>query len=124
MGFDPPDDDDPLADPFADDPLEDPFADDPLDDSFGGDSGGDPFADGSADRDGDLDRAFSEGSSSTLLAFITVAVLVHAGLFGASLGAMLIGFRGQWIVGGSLVIVGFLAIAGAVVRYRRYRDEG
>jgi len=113
-------------DPFGDDdPLEDPFAGDPLEDPFENTASGDPFADDSDGLDGtdDLEAAFAEGSSDTLRAFIIVAVLVHAGLFGASLGAMLVGFRGQWVVGGSLMVGGLLAIAGAIVRYRWYRDE-
>jgi len=101
VGFDPPGDDDPLEDPFGDDPLEDPIGDR---------SGGDD----------DLERTFSEISRSTLLAFVVVAGLVHAGLFGASLGVMLIGFRSQWVSGGALAIGGSLALVVAVVVYRRY----
>ncbi|SIR58203.1 DUF7322 domain-containing protein [Natronorubrum thiooxidans] len=108
MGFDPPPDDDPFDDPFGDDPLEDPFADDPI-------GGGD------GDSGNDLEEAFSQGSRSTLLAFVMVAVLVHAGLFSASLGVMLIGFRSQWIVGGALAVGGVLALSLAVVGYRRYK---
>ncbi|MFA9417713.1 hypothetical protein [Natrinema sp. HArc-T2] len=109
MDFDPPGDDDPLEDPFGDDPLEDPFESDPLEDPIGDRSG-----------DDDLERTFSEISRSTLLAFVVVAVLVHAGLFGASLGVMLIGFRSQWVGGGALAIGGTLALVVAVVVYRRY----
>ena len=110
MGFDPPGDDDPFEDPFGDDPLEDPFESDPLEDPIGDESGGDE----------DLERTFSEISRSTLLAFVVVAVLVHAGLFGASLGVMLIGFRSQWVGGSALAISGGLALVVAVVVYRRY----
>ncbi|SDC02404.1 hypothetical protein [Natrinema hispanicum] len=110
MGFDPPADDDPLEDPFADDPLEDPFGSDPFEDPIGG---------GDSDDD-DLEQTFSEILRSTLLAFVVVAVLVHAGLFGASLGVMLIGFRSQWVGGGALAIGGTLTLVVAVVVYRRY----
>jgi len=48
-------------------------------------------------------------------------VLVHAGLFATSLGLMLVGFRGQWLVGGTLAVGGLLALSGAVVQYRRFR---
>ena len=110
MGFDPSGDDDPFEDPFGDDPLEDPFESDPLEDPTGGRDSGDD----------DLEETFSEISRSTLLAFVVVAVLVHAGLFGASLGVMLIGFRSQWVGGGALAIGGGLALVVAVVVYRRY----
>ncbi|WP_425492720.1 DUF7322 domain-containing protein [Halosolutus amylolyticus] len=36
---------------------------------------------------------------------------------------MLLVFRGQWLVGGGLAIGGLLALALAVVSYRRYRDR-
>ncbi|ELY51226.1 DUF7322 domain-containing protein [Natronorubrum bangense] len=119
MGFDPPPDDDQFDDPFGDDPLEDPFAGDPLEDPFADD----PFGGGDGNSGDDLEEAFSEGSRSTLLAFIIVAVLVHAGLFSASLGVMLIGFRGQWVVGSALAIGGVLALGLAVVGYRRYKHS-
>ncbi len=105
MGFDPPGDDDPFEDPFGDDPFEDPFED--------------PIGSGDS-SDEDLERTFSEISRATLLAFVVVAGLVHAGLFGVSLGAMLLAFRNQWVVGGTLVIGGGLALVVAVVVYRRY----
>ncbi|AXR77168.1 DUF7322 domain-containing protein [Natrarchaeobaculum sulfurireducens] len=111
MVFDPSDDD-----PFADDPFEDPFADDPLED---------PFADGRTDTgsDGadDIEKTLGEIPRATLLAFIVVGVLVHAGLFAAALGLMLVGFRGQWLIGGGLAAGGFLALFGAIVQYRRFR---
>ncbi len=107
MLFDPLGDDDPLEDPFSDDPFEDPFDDDPI----GGDG------------DDDLEDALEKTSPSTLLAFITAVVLVHVGLFGASLGAMLIGFRGRWTLGSALVIGGVFALVLAVVTYRRYRNR-
>ncbi|TYL39390.1 hypothetical protein CV102_06835 [Natronococcus pandeyae] len=113
MGIDPSGDDDPFEDPF-----EDPFADDPLEDSFEDDSfgGGDDGAD-------ELEDTFNSIERSTLVAFIVVAVLVHAGLFGASLGVMLIGFRAQWIFGGALTVGGVLALVLGVVAYRRYRSR-
>lgn len=94
------------------DPLEE---DDPLEDPFGGGASGD-------DGD-DLEENLKDVSRPTLLAFITVAVLVQAGILGASLGLMLMGFRGQWVVGGVLTIGGVLALALAFVRYRRFRKR-
>jgi len=112
VGFDPPDDDDPFEDPFAGDPFEDPFSED----SFSGHAS-DP------DRNADIEAALEQSSPETLRAFLVVAVLVHAGVFATSVGAMLIGFRGQWTVGGTLVVGGLFAIGLAVVRYRWYRRE-
>lgn len=101
---------DPFEDPFADDPFEDPFADD----SSGGSDG---------DADADVAAALTDTPRETLLAFMIVAVLVHGGLFAAALGAMLVGFRGQWTVGGALTVGGVTALGLAVVTYRRYRSR-
>lgn len=105
-----PSDDDPFEDPFADDPFEDPFADD----SNGGSDG---------DADSDVTAALTDTPRETLLAFIVVAVLVHGGLFAAALGAMLVGFRGQWTIGGALTVGGVAALGLATVTYRRYRSR-
>ncbi|ADB61659.1 hypothetical protein Htur_2786 [Haloterrigena turkmenica DSM 5511] len=113
MGPDP-SDDDPFDDPFGGDPLRDPFENDPLEDPFE-----DPAGDSESDED--LERAFAELSSETLLAFIVVGVLVHVGVFAGALGLMFLGFRGQWLIGGGLVIVGTVALGLAVATYRRYR---
>ena len=113
MGPDP-SDDDPFDDPFGGDPLRDPFENDPLEDAFEDPAGG-------SESDEDLERAFDELSSETLLAFIVVGVLVHVGVFVGALGLMLLGFRGQWLVGGGLAIAGLAALGLAVATYRRYR---
>lgn len=91
------------------DPLEE---DDPLETPFGGDDG-----------DDDLEENLKEVSKPTLLAFVTVAVLVQAGILGVSLGVMLIGFEGQWTIGGGLAIGGGIALGLAFVSYRRYRKR-
>ncbi|WP_126661755.1 DUF7322 domain-containing protein [Haloterrigena salifodinae] len=109
-----PSDDDPFDDPFGGDHLRDPFENDPLEDPFEGPAGG-------SESDEDLERAFDELSSETLLAFIGAGALVHVGVFAVALGLMLLGFRGQWFVGGSLASVGLVALGLAVVTYRRYR---
>ncbi|OIB56063.1 DUF7322 domain-containing protein [Natrialba sp. SSL1] len=106
-----------MLDPSDDDPFEDPFGDDPLDDPFGDGSTGD----GEADED--IASTFESIDRSTLLAFVTVGVLVHGGIFAASLGAMLVGFRGQWVVGGSLAVAGVAALVLSVGIYRRYKAK-
>lgn len=113
MGPDP-SDDDPFDDPLGGDPFRDPFENDPLEDPFEDPGGG-------SESDEDLERAFGDLSSGTLLAFIVVGVLVQAGVFAGALGLMFIGFRGQRLVGGGLVIAGTVALGLAVATYRRYR---
>ncbi|EMA35649.1 DUF7322 domain-containing protein [Halobiforma nitratireducens] len=120
-----PSDDDPLEDPLAGDPLDDPLEGDPLDDPLGGDPLEDPFGSGSdgseSEADDDIADALGSIERATLLAFVTVGALVHGGVLAASLGVMLIGFRGQWVVGGVLAAAGVGALALSVVVYRRYR---
>ncbi|WP_049912435.1 DUF7322 domain-containing protein [Natrialba hulunbeirensis] len=106
-----------MLDPSDDDPFEDPFADDPLDDPFGDGSTGD------GEADDDIAGTFESIDRSTLLAFVTVGVLVHGGIFAASLGAMLVGFRGQWVVGGTLAVAGVAALILSVGIYRRYKTQ-
>ncbi|ESP88391.1 DUF7322 domain-containing protein [Candidatus Halobonum tyrrellensis] len=51
--------------------------------------------------------------------FVTAVVYANVALFGVSLGAMLLGFRGQWRWGGAAVLVGLFA---AVRTYQTYRS--
>lgn len=75
------------------------------------------------DDDAEADRALRDGlgnaSPETLKAFVVLAVVVQAGLFAASLGVLLVWFRGQRVLGGALAVGGLLALAFAVVSYRR-----
>ena len=61
-------------------------------------------------------------------AFWAAVVYANVALFGVSLGAMLIGFRGQWRWGGAAVLVGLLAAVRTYQTYRAFRnrdrDEG
>jgi hypothetical protein len=50
-------------------------------------------------------------SAATFWAFVASALLAQAGLFAASLGLLLIVFRGQWTLGGGLLVGGVLALA-------------
>ncbi|PSP57127.1 hypothetical protein BRC82_00820 [Halobacteriales archaeon QS_1_67_19] len=77
-----------------------------------------------AEADRDLRRGLRGASPETLRAFVLLAVVVQAGLFAASLGAMLAAFRGRRLLGGGLVVAGLgaLAVAGALYRRRRSGD--
>jgi len=66
-----------------------------------------------------LREGLEEISPETLKAFVLLAVVVQAGLFAASLGVMLVWFRGQRVLGGVLAVSGLLALAFTVVVYRR-----
>jgi hypothetical protein len=57
--------------------------------------------------------------------FWAAVVFANVGLFGVSLGAMLIGFRGDWLWGGAAVLVGALALLRTYLQYRSFvnREE-
>jgi hypothetical protein len=57
--------------------------------------------------------------------FWAAVIFANVGLFGVSLGAMLIGFRGQWFWGGAAFLVGVLALLRTYLQYRSFvtRDE-
>ncbi|WP_132059031.1 DUF7322 domain-containing protein [Halorussus amylolyticus] len=79
----------------------------------------DPFPPEGEDDVADLQGKVQEISQDTLRRFIVVAVLVQAGLFAGSLGAMLVAFRGQRTVGGALVVGGTVSLGVALAVYRR-----
>jgi hypothetical protein len=54
--------------------------------------------------------------------FWLLVVLLNIGLFAASLGVMLLYFRGQVQFGGGLFVVGVAALTYSYGRYRRYLD--
>lgn len=55
--------------------------------------------------------------------FWTLVAAINVGLLATSLGAMLIGFRGEWADGGTLVALGVAAFLWAGYRYRRFKNE-
>lgn len=71
----------------------------------------------------DLDASIRRADAATFWGFLAAAVLAQAGLFAASLGLMLAGFRGQWALGGLLVGLGLLGVGTAVgiARWHRHR---
>jgi len=82
-----------------------------------------PFDDDAPEEEYDLEGSLSTLSRGTVLAVLGVGICLQLGLFFGSVGIMLIGFRGQWSVGGPLAAGGALALVLAVVIYRRYRTR-
>ena len=65
-----------------------------------------------------------EGTPPALLkSFWSLVLLFNVGLLAASLGMLLIGFRGNWQLGGALFLVGVLALARGVFSYRRIKRD-
>ena len=65
----------------------------------------------------------SDVDPHTFKTFWVSVVFANAALFGASLGLMLWYFRGQALLGGSLVAVGLLAGARTYAAYRTFKNE-
>jgi len=66
----------------------------------------------------DLESSVADADEDLRSAFVACVVLANLALFGVSLGLMLVGFRGNWRIGGALVAVGLVA---GIRAYRRYR---
>ena len=73
------------------------------------------------DRSGAFQASIEELPREVFWAFLGAVLLGQVGLFAASLGLMLAGFRGQLLVGGALFAGGVLALGGTLVIYRRVR---
>jgi hypothetical protein len=78
-------------------------------------------ADTDAD-DPDADTG-ADVSSDLFVTFWGLVVTLNLALFATSLGVMLAYFRGQFRLGGGLVVLGALAFAYAYYKYRRYLDR-
>lgn len=71
-----------------------------------------------------IDVPSSEGVSKELFrAFWGLVAVFNVGLFATSLGALLVAFRGQWILGGTILAVGVVSLVYGVHRYRVYRER-
>jgi hypothetical protein len=75
------------------------------------------------EADRNLGQALREGRTETLRAFAVLAVLLQAAVLAVSLGAMLVGFRGQRLVGGALIVAGLLGFGVVIAVYRRFRPR-
>lgn len=69
------------------------------------------------------DTSAVEVSTEVATAFWSVVVLVNVGLFGASLGLMLVYFRNDLELGGGLLLLGAFALVHAYRRYRQFERE-
>lgn len=56
--------------------------------------------------------------------FWVTVLAFNLALFGLSVGPMLIGFRGRWLVGGGLLALGGIAGVYGFRRYRRFSHNG
>lgn len=63
-----------------------------------------------------------EIDSRTNRYFWSAVVLANIAVGTSSLGVMLVGFRGQWTVGGALVFVGILAAVRTYWTYRTFQS--
>lgn len=70
------------------------------------------------------DGAIQQLPRETLFAFAGVLFFAHVGLFAASLGLLLVGFRGHWLLGGTLVGVGLASLWLTVRIYRWHERTG
>lgn len=75
------------------------------------------------DRSGEFQASITELPRETFWAFLGAVLLGQVGLFAASLGLMLAGFRGQLVIGGALFVGGVLALGSTLVIYRRVRGS-
>jgi len=56
-------------------------------------------------------------------AFWWIVAVFNAAILAMSVGAMLVGFRGRWELGGALVVAGALAFALGVYRVRSVKER-
>lgn len=82
-----------------------------------------------AEEDDDAGERLAEGvgslSTTTFRAFVAALLLAQGGLFAASLGLLLAGFRGQVLLGSALFVGGTVALVATVgiVRWHGRRDR-
>jgi hypothetical protein len=86
----------------------------------------DPFSllDEEFDPSEEFQGAVTELPREVFWAFLGAVLLAQVGLFAASLGLMLAGFRGQLVVGGTLFVGGVLALGGTFAIYYWVRASG
>lgn len=63
-------------------------------------------------------------SKGLFRAFWGLVAVFNVGLFATSLGLLLVAFRGQWVVGGVVALIGVASLVYGVHRYRVYRTRG
>lgn len=65
----------------------------------------------------------SEAPPELRATFWTLVVLFNIAILAIAVGAMLLGFRGQWTPGGPLLVAGILAFAFGVYRVRNVQNR-
>ncbi|MDZ7701027.1 MAG: hypothetical protein U5J98_02565 [Halobacteriales archaeon] len=86
----------------------------------------DPFPD-PGDPESRFDLTIPDGADAPTglqRAFWGLVAVFNVALFAAALGALLIAFRGQWDLGGSLLAAGAVLFGYGVYRYRRLKAGG
>jgi hypothetical protein len=86
----------------------------------------DPFGDlGDPERQFDLPVGEdAEVPTALQRAFWGLVAVFNVALFAIAVGALLIGFRGQWELGGSVLAAGLVLLGYGLYKYRRYRAAG
>ncbi|AGB35989.1 DUF7322 domain-containing protein [Natronococcus occultus] len=80
-----------------------------------------PFeTDSDDDESEELQEAFSDMSSETLLAFVSALLFAHVGLLATGVGLLLVIFTGQWLFGGAVAVGGIVALTLTGWIYRWY----
>lgn len=87
----------------------------------------DPEADDEPEPEVDLAPSVpdeTDAPEGLFRAFWSLVATINLGLFAASLGLMLMGFRGDVRNGGAVFLLGVAALAYAGYKYRQVRREG
>lgn len=87
----------------------------------------DPEADDEPEPEADLAPSVpdeTDAPEGLFRAFWSLVATINLGLFAASLGLMLMGFRGDVRNGGAVFLLGVAALAYAGYNYRQVRREG
>jgi len=72
----------------------------------------------------DLEENLGEADDEVVRTFAISVLLTNVAVLAVSLGLMLIYFRGQWRLGGGLVVVGVLAQLRMYMHYREWKRSG
>lgn len=82
-----------------------------------------PGTDDAAEADDDLEMFPDDVDPTVSRTFWRLVVVFDAALLALAVGPMFIYFRGNWEVGGQLLLLGGVTFAYGVYQYRRYRRD-
>lgn len=71
----------------------------------------------------DLSQRASEADPEVRTLFWWLVLVFNVALMAASVGLMFVAFKGNWTLGGQLILVGLVLGGYGYVRYRRFRRE-